>query len=261
MGNKLAVVTGAGRGIGFGIALRMAQAGYDIVGTYRNTPDGAQLMQEKVEALGRTCKIYRCDISVMEDIYAFWEAFRKDYGRLDVLINNAGVTKFAPFLEMTEETWSIVNHTDWRGTFFMAQQGAKIMVENKTPGVIINISSNHMTGCWPGATAYSGAKAALSKFATNAGMELSKYGIRVNTIAPGYTTNGKYWEASTLTPEQQKGRKETMEKIPLQRFCTPEEVGGACVFLASDDAAYMTGATIVMDGGALLPNLPSFRGF
>ena len=259
MGDKLAVVTGVGRGIGFGVALRMAEAGYDVVGTYRSTPDGAQLLQEKVRALGRSCRLYRCDISKMEDIYAFWEQFRQDVGRLDVLINNAGVTQFAPFLEMTEETWATVNHTDWRGTFFMTQQGAKRMVETQTPGVIINISSNHMTGCWPGATAYSGAKAALSKFGTNAAMELARYGIRVNTIAPGYTANGKYWEGQD--PQRQAQREQTMAKIPLQRFGTPEEVGGACVFLASDDAAYMTGATLVMDGGALLPNLPSFQGF
>ena len=254
---KLAVVTGAGRGIGYGIAVKMARAGYDIVGTYRNSEAGAEDIRQKVLKIGQKCDMYRCDIIKMDDIKSFWEIFRKEHGRLDVLINNAGVTRGAPFLEMTEEIWDTVNLTDWKGTYFMAQYGARLMVETETPGVIINISSNHMTGCWPNSTVYSGCKAALSKFGTNAAMELAKYGIRVVTIAPGYTNNRFDHE---MTQEMEERRAATAEKIPIHRFGTPEEVGGACVFLAGEDAGYITGTTLFMDGGALLPNVPSFRG-
>jgi NAD(P)-dependent dehydrogenase (short-subunit alcohol dehydrogenase family) len=194
----------------------------------------------------------------MDDINTFWRAFKEDHTKADVLINNAGVTKTAPFLEMTEEIWDAVNLTDWKGTYFMTQQGARMMADNGVRGVIINISSNHMSGCWPGATAYSGAKAALSKFGTNAAMELAKYGIRVVTIAPGYTTNRTDAES---TPEMLARRAGITDKIPIHRFGEPAEVGGACVFLASEDAGYITGTTLFMDGGALLPNLPSFRGW
>jgi NAD(P)-dependent dehydrogenase (short-subunit alcohol dehydrogenase family) len=255
---KLAVVTGAGRGIGSGIAVKMARAGYDIAGTYRTSGPGADELCAKIREMGRNCRMYPCDISKMEDIKAFWNQFRADYGNVDVLVNNAGVTRGAPFLEMTEEVWDIVNLTDWKGTYFMAQYGARIMVENGTPGVIINISSNHMTGCWPNSTAYAGAKAALSKFGANAAMELAKYGIRVVTIAPGYTANRTPDE---LTPQMLERRDKMTKKIPVHRYGTPEEVGGACVFLAGEDAGYITGTTLFMDGGALLPNLPSFNGW
>ncbi|MCL2060226.1 MAG: SDR family oxidoreductase [Oscillospiraceae bacterium] len=253
---KLAIVTGTGRGIGYGIAIRMAGAGYDIVGTYRSSAAGAGEVQEKIRAMGRKCDLYPCDISKMGDIESFWKSFGEEHGRVDVLINNAGVTRGAPFLEMTEEIWDTVNLTDWKGTYFMAQHGARLMVKAGVKGVIINISSNHMTGCWPNSTAYSGAKAAVSKFGTNAAMELAKYGIRVVTIAPGYTINRSGGE---MTPEIKERMATTGSKIPIHRFGTPDEVGGACVFLAGDDAGYITGATLFMDGGALLPNLPSFR--
>ena len=255
---KLAIVTGLGRGIGYGIALRMAQAGYDIAGTYRSSSAGAVELQGKICGMGRECSIYRCDVSKMEDIYAFWEEFNNQHGKVDVLINNSGVTQTAPFLEMTEEMWDIVNSTDWKGTYFMSQLGAKRMVATGVHGVIINISSNHMSSCWPGSTAYAGAKAALSKFGENAAMELAKYGIRVVTIAPGYTANRAPDE---MTPEMLERQADIFEKIPIHRYGEPSEVGGACVFLAGEDAGYITGTTLFMDGGALLPNLPGFRGW
>ena len=254
--NKLAIVTGAGRGIGYGIAIKMAEAGYDIAGTYRESASGAGEVADKIHAMGRKCVFYRCDISKMDDIKSFWGAFRREIGSVDVLINNAGITRGAPFLEMTEDIFDTVNLTNWKGTYFMAQYGANLMVDTGTHGVIINISSNHMSGSWPNSTAYSGAKAALSKFATNAAMELAKYGIRVVTIAPGYTNTRP---DSDMSPEMLERRKNIAEKIPIHRFGTPEEVGGACVFLAGSDAGYITGTTLFMDGGALLPNLPSFR--
>ena len=255
---KLAIVTGLGRGIGYGIALKMAEAGYDIVGTYRNSAAGAEEVRGIIRKMGRECSIYRCDLFKMGDIRAFWDAFNKNHAKADVLINNSGVTQSAPFLEMTEEMWDTVNLTDWKGTFFMSQAGARMMVDTGTRGVIINISSNHMSSCWPGATAYAGAKAALSKFGENAAMELAKYGIRVVTIAPGYTTNRTPEE---MSPEYEQRISEINEKIPIHRFGEPSEVGGACVFLAGADAGYITGTTLFMDGGALLPNLPGFRGW
>jgi len=256
--SKMAIVTGMGRGIGRGIALRMAQAGYDITGTYRNSADGAGDTMREIVDMGRSCELYKCDISKMDDINGFWREFRDKRGHADVLINNAGATNNAPFLETTEELFDKIDHTNWKGVFFMTQFCAGMMIDNGVKGVIINISSNHMISCWSGSSAYAGTKAAIGKLGANAAMELAKHGIRVVTIAPGYTDNV---QPDEMTPEILERRAGLTQKIPIHRYGEPSEIGGACVFLAGEDAGYITGTTLFMDGGALLPNLPGFRGW
>ena len=168
-------------------------------------------------------------------------------------MNNAGITRFQPFLEATPEMFDTVIGTDLRGTYFCAQAAARSMVEKGVKGVIINISSNHALGCWPNASFYAAAKAGLDKAGRNMAMELAPYGIRVVTIAPGYT---QLPERSWFTsPETQRRRDELCSRIPGGRFAQPWEIGDAVVFLASDSAGCITGTTLSIDGGALLPVL------
>jgi NAD(P)-dependent dehydrogenase (short-subunit alcohol dehydrogenase family) len=244
---RAAIVTGGGRGIGRGIALALAKAGYDVGISFRNSEDGAREVRKAVEALGRRCADVRADVSNTADIARIFDELVPALGRLDVLVNNAGVTRLRPFLDITEELWNEVTATDWKGAFFATQRGAREMIARGTPGVIVNITSNQQEGCWPGGSVYGPSKAALLKFTRHAALELAPHGIRVVAVAPGYTLSRD--DADTRA-----GR--IPARIPLQRFAVPKEVGDAVVFLASDAASYVTGTCLTMDGGALLPVVP-----
>ena len=163
------------------------------------------------------------------------------------MINNAGISKFYPFLEVTEEEWKEITFTDWKGAYFGTQFAARNMIANHKEGVIINISSNHVDGCWPDANIYGPTKAALTKFGKSAAMELAPYHIRVITVAPGYTDVDWPKDHPVQLAKQH---------IPLKRFAEPSEIAEIIVFLASDKCRYMTGNCVTIDGGALLPILP-----
>ena len=250
MSRKVALVTGAGRGIGKAIALKLAEAGYDLGIHYSTTADGAKDTLEQVRALGAKAEIYHADIRDVDQIHAMFDAFLKDFDHIDLMVNNAGITRFQPFLEATPEMFDTVIGTDLRGTYFCAQAAARDMVAKGTKGVIINISSNHGQGCWPIASFYAAAKAGLDKAGKNMALELAEYGIRVVTVAPGYTepTLGAWGKNAKLT-----------DRIPAGRFAVASEIGDAVVFLASDKAGYITGTTITIDGGALLPVITENR--
>ena len=249
MSRKIALVTGAGRGIGKGIALQLAKAGYDLGIHYATTAEGAKDTAEKCRALGARAKVFQADIRHVDEIHAMFEAFEAAFDHLDLMVNNAGITRFQPFLEATEDMFDTVIGTDLRGTYFCAQAAARGMVARGVKGVIVNISSNHALGCWPIASFYAAAKAGVDKMGKNIAMELAPYGIRVVTIAPGYTH----------IPENDRpdGRPAWIDaisrRIPMGRIAEPEEIGKAVVFLASEAAGCITGTTLSIDGGALLP--------
>ena len=250
MSRKIALVTGAGRGIGKAIALELAKAGYDLGIHYSTTADGAKDTLAQVRELGAKAELFHADIRDVDQIHAMFDEFFKVFDHIDLMVNNAGITRFQPFLEATPEMFDTVIGTDLRGTYFCAQAAARNMVEKGVRGVIINISSNHAQGCWPIASFYAAAKAGLDKAGKNMAMELAAYGIRVVTVAPGYTepTLGAWGHHNKLT-----------ERIPAGRFAVADEIGKAVVFLASEDAGYITGTTITIDGGALLPVLAENR--
>ena len=257
MGRKIALVTGAGRGIGKGIALELAKAGYDLGIHYSKSADGARDTAEKCRALGARVELFQGDIRHVDEIHAMFEAFDRAFDHIDLMVNNAGITRFQPFLEATEEMFDTVIGTDLRGTYFCAQAAARRMVEKQVKGVIINISSNHALGCWPIASFYAAAKAGVDKMGKNIAMELAPYGIRVVTIAPGYTHIPE--NDRPMTPEREERMNGFYRRIPAGRFAEPEEIGKAVAFLASDGAGYITGATLNIDGGALLPVLAENR--
>jgi len=244
---KNAMVTGAGRGIGRAIALELGRAGYAVGVNYLSSEKGALEVCEIINNSGGKAIPLKADVGDCLQLQKIFDEFTDKIGPIDLMVNNAGRSKFYPFLEVTEEQWLELTFSDWKGAFFGTQYAARNMVANKKKGVIINISSNHADGCWPDASVYGPTKAALTKFGKNAAMELAPYGIRVITVAPGYTDVG--WPKEHPVHNAK-------DKIPMKRFAEPSEIAKIIAFLASDECAYMTGNCVTVDGGALLPILP-----
>lgn len=244
---KNALVTGADRGIGHSIAKLLGSNNYNVCINYLYDQESVEKLCESIEICGNKARAFKADITQNKAIKDLFVFFEKEFGELHLHINNAGITQFSPFLKTTEKLWKQVVFTDFKGAYFCAQAAAKNMIHYKTQGVIINISSNHATGCWPDSSVYGPAKAALSNFGKHAALELAPHGIRVITLEPGYTDVG--WEPSNLLSE-------IRQKIPLKRFAKPEEIGHLIMYLASEQASYITGCTIAIDGGALLAVVP-----
>ena len=248
---KYALVTGGGRGIGKGIALRLGKEGYNVAITYRNSVDGALEVQKNLEAMGSDTKIFRADMSDLTQVNAAFDEYEKYYPYLDLLVNNAGVTMGNSFLDTTPELFDKVVNTNLRGVFFMAQRAAKYMIKQNCEGCIINISSNQGTAVFNHHSVYGSIKAAVTKLTKHMAMELSKYNIRVNSIAPGLVDTG--YMSNQNNPKRNKYIKKHETVIPLGSWACPDQVAGIVVFLASDDAIYITGEEIIADGGAKLP--------
>ena len=247
MDRPIAFITGGSRGIGAGIALEMAKAGYDIAISYNNSREQVMEVKAELEKHGAKAVVIKGDISRLEDIDRMFDEYFSVYDHINVMVNNAGITRYVPFLEATPEVFEEVTNTDWRGSFFCAQKAARSMIDKKIKGTIINITSNQQRGNWPYANIYGPAKAALNKFTSHIAMELAPYGIRAVSIAPGYT------KVRETPPGGEEKINKFNSRIPLGRFCQPWEVGKACVFLAGEGAGYITGTCLDMDGGALLP--------
>lgn len=244
MDRKTALVTGAAKGIGRQIALELAKAGYNVVVNYRSDRAAAEDICRQAEDCGvRALPVY-ADVSVVEDIRQMYRTAIETFGHIDVVVNNAGISSEVYFLEATEEMFDRMTAIDWKGLYFSSQIAALHMAERGIRGVIINVSSNQVDGCWPRATIYGPTKAAVSKFTKNAAMELSQKGIRMVAVAPGYTDVG--WEPGDI-------RLEAAARLPFKRFATTTEIARGVVYLASEDADYITGTTLTIDGGATLP--------
>ena len=241
---KKVLVTGGAKGIGRDISLCFAEAGYDVAVNYHNRPAEAEEVCGLIRDMGVEAYAVHADVSDMKDIKRMFEEVYRDFGPLDVLVNNAGVGVEAYFLDTTEEQFDFMTGVDWKGLFFCCQECVKRMINEGTKGAIINISSNQSVGNWPRSTVYGPTKAAVEKFTRNCAMELTKYDIRMNAVAPGYTDVG--WE-----PDDH--RWEAAKRLPMGRFASKREIGKGCVYLASEDAGYITGTTLFIDGGALLP--------
>lgn len=244
MGNKRALITGAAKGIGRQIAVSMAKAGYDIAVNYRSDEKAAREVCRIARDSGVQAFPVYADMAVLADVRAMFDQVFEQFGAVDVLVNNAGISSEVYFLDATEEMFDHMTAVDWKGVYFSSQIAAKRMIECGVKGVIINIASNQVDGCWPRATIYGPTKAAVAKFTRNAAMELSLKGIRMVAVAPGYTDVG--WEPGDI-------RLEAAARLPLKRFATTEEIAQAVIYLASESADYITGTMLTIDGGATLP--------
>lgn len=241
--SKTAFVTGGGTGIGKGIAIWLAKCGYDVVISYYGSGTGAEDTVNTIRQFGKKTAAIRANVGDVKEIRAMFCEYRKQFERLDLFVNNAGITKKACFLETEEKLFDEICSVDYKGAFFCIQEAAKIMIEKKTGGSIVLISSNNAAAHFADVSVYGSAKAAAKKMAEHAAIELAKYGIRVNCVAPGWTDIG----AARLGDKE-----ETYYKIPLQKWTTTEEVAKTVEFLASEGASSITGTTIVLDNGALL---------
>lgn len=239
----VAFVTGGAAGIGKSIALGFAKNGYDVAISYRSSAEEALAVAKQIEAMGRKCVTIKADLSKYDNIRNMFDAFQKSFDRLDVFVNNAGVTKKSAFLETAESDFDEICDVDFKGAYFCMQNAARIMVEKQIQGNIIAISSNNAMAHFADVSVYGSVKAALTKLVEHVAIELARYKIRANTVAPGWTDTG----ASRLDAKE-----ETYYKIPLNKWVEPSEIADTCLFLASPAARSITGATIIMDNGALL---------
>lgn len=243
--NKVAIVTGSSQGIGRGIAERFAREGADVVINYNRTPGGAEEVLKIVESSGSRGIIVQADMSKLEDIKKLFSTAIETFGRVDVLVNNAGVEKHAPFWEVTEEEYDFVLNVNLKGVFFATQEMVRHLIATERKGKIVNISSVHEELPFPNFTAYCAAKGGLKMLTRNLSVELGHLGININNIAPGAIET----PINTKLLNDPVKLNALLSQIPLKRLGQPEDVAGLAVFLASDDANYVTGSTYFVDGG------------
>ena len=238
MGDKVALITGASRGIGKACAIELAKAGYDIAVSYAGNEEAANNTVNELLALGVKAKAYRFDVADKEACAKAVEEVMTEFGRIDVLVNNAGITRDGLFMRMNADNWEAVINTNLNSAFYMSNPVVRIMMKQRS-GCIINMSS--IVGVYgnAGQANYSAAKAGLIGFTKSLAKEIGSRNIRVNAIAPGF-----------IQTDMTKGLEETKiaEHIALNRLGNPEDIAKAVKFLA-EDGTYITGQVIGVDGG------------
>ncbi len=247
LAGKVACVTGSGQGIGQAIAIRLAQEGADVIVDDRVIGESAEQTLAEIRRCGRRAMAVQGDLSNPADDRRVIAEGVAQMGRIDILVNNAGVEKRADFWDVTEADFDFVLGINLRGTFFITQDFVKHLRETNRPGRIINISSVHEELPFPHFSTYCASKGGLKMLCRDLAIELAPLGITINNIAPG-AIETPINKALLNNPEL---LKMLLEKIPLGRLGTPKDVAGLAAFLASDDAAYITGSTLFVDGGLL----------
>ncbi|MHB8617965.1 MAG: SDR family NAD(P)-dependent oxidoreductase [Chloroflexota bacterium] len=247
LAGKTAVVTGGGSGNGRGIALRFAREGADLVVLDVDGP-GAERTAAELRTLGRRALALQADVSRRDQVEAAVDQAHRELGPLHVLVNNAGIERRAPFLDLQEEDWGRVMAVNVTGPFLCSQTLARLMVADQIAGSIVNITSINAHVAFPGAAHYIASKGALRMLSAAMARDLAEHGIRVNAVAPG-VIDTPMSAASLSDPER---RAWMLNHIPLGRAGTPADVAESVLFLAADESAYITGSTIVVDGGWLV---------
>jgi 3-oxoacyl-[acyl-carrier protein] reductase len=241
---KTAIVTGASRGIGEAIARRFAEEGADVAFTYLSSEDRARNLENSLNQLQVRTKAYRADAASFQTSEIFVDEVIRDFGKIDVLVNNAGVTRDNLLLRMTEEQWDEVMRTNLKSVYVMTKHVMRHMLKAKS-GSIINISSVVGVSGNAGQSNYAASKAGILGFTKSIAEEIGSRSIRCNAIAPGFI------ESDMTAQLSEEVRKQYWRDIPMNRFGQPNEVGDACVFLASDLSRYITGQTLNVCGGLL----------
>jgi len=244
---KVAVVTGSGSGIGQAIAERLAQEGADCVVDYRDHVEEAQATVDKIVAAGGKSVMVHADVSILADCTNLIAQAWQQLGSCDILVNNAGIEIGADFWDVTEKDFDAVMDVNFKGAFFLTQAFVRKLRDAKKPGRIINMSSVHEDMVFPHFSTYCASKGAMRMLMRDLSVELGPLGITVNNIAPGAIAT----PINTKLMADPKLLDPLLRNIPLGRLGKPEEVAGLAAFLASDDAAYVTGSTYVMDGGLM----------
>ncbi len=242
---KAALVTGASRGIGRAVAIALAKKGYAVAVNYAGSQKAAEDVKAAIEAEGGRAIVIQGDVSKAEDVEKVFAAVKAEFGRLDVLVNNAGITRDSLLLRMKEENWDAVIDTDLKSGFLSIKAAAPIMMKQRK-GAIINIASVVGITGNVGQINYSAAKAGVIGMTKTAAKELAARGIRVNAVAPGFI------ETSMTDVIPEKIREDMIHSVPLGRMGQAEDVANAVCFLASEEASYITGQVLKVDGGMVM---------
>ena len=242
---KTALVTGASRGIGRAIALELASQGANVAVNYAGSEAKANEVVDEIKALGRDAFAYKCNVSDSANVTEMVKSVIDRFGSLDILVNNAGITKDNLIMRMKEEEWDDVININLKGVFLVTKAVTRQMMKQRK-GRIINIASIVGVSGNPGQANYVAAKAGVIGLTKTTAKELASRNITVNAIAPGFITT----DMTDQLPEELKA--EMLKQIPLARLGEPTDVAKAAAFLASDDAAYITGQTLNIDGGMVM---------
>lgn len=243
---KVVVVTGASKGIGEAVSLALAREGANLVLVSRSIKEDNQVVRE-AKKIGSQVMVKQVDVGDYNQVTGMVEEAIETFGQIDALFNNAGISKPAMLWKMTPEQWEEVLRINLSGTFYCIRAVAKPMIE-KQSGSIINVTSSAGLLGTIGQINYTAAKGGVYAMTKSAAKELARYGIRVNTIAPMAET-----EMTQVIASDPKFKAKYLERIPLGRFGLPEEIAPTVVFLVSDESSYITGQTICIDGGMVMP--------
>lgn len=242
LNGKIAVVTGASRGIGKAIAMKFAQLGATVVINYNGSAQKAEEVKQSITADGGRAVIMQCNVADYDACEAFFKDVINQFGRIDILVNNAGITKDGLIMRMSEEDFTSVVDVNLKGTFHCIRFASRQMMKQRS-GRIINMSSVVGISGNAGQINYAASKAGVIGMTKSAAKELASRGITVNAIAPGYI------ETDMTNVLSDKVKEETMKQIPLGRLGQTEDIAAAAAFLASDEAGYITGQVLAVDGG------------
>ena len=244
---KIALVTGSSQGIGQGVAVRLAQEGAKIVVNYHSHPEGADDTLKQLHDAGSEGIAIQADLGQTAEIDSLIQQSLAKYGQIDILVNNAGLEKRAPFWEVTEADYDLVLEVNLKGVFFTTQAFVKQLISRKAPGRVINMSSVHEELPFPHFASYCASKGGLKMLCRDLAIELAPFNITVNNVAPGAIET----PINTKLLNDKDKLAALLANIPLRRLGEPGDVAGAVLFLASSDANYITGTTIIVDGGLL----------
>ncbi len=245
LGGKVAIVTGASRGIGRAIALKFAQSGAKVVINYAGNRQAAEEVLDSITRLNGEALIVQGDVAKSADVEQLVKQTVEHFGRIDILVNNAGITRDNLLMRMKEEDWDAVLNTNLKGIYYCTKAVTKVMMKQRY-GKIINMSSVVGVTGNAGQSNYAAAKAGVIGFTKSMAKELASRNINVNAVAPGFI-------ATDMTQDLSDQVKAAMEeKIPLARLGQPDDIGAAVLFLASDFSSYITGQTLHVDGGMVM---------
>ncbi len=257
---KKAMITGGSRGIGSGIAKKLAEQGYDVAFSYNSAEAEAKELAEQIrETYGVRCFYYQASLQNDGAPQHFFDQAIADLGGVDLMVCNAGVSAGGSILDLDEEKLEFMINLDYKSYMHLARLSAQNMVEHGVKGNIIFITSTHGERAYCFDTVYGGLKAGLNRAVQSLACELGNHGIRINAVAPGFTkvrTNETAKSLGKFGEHYDEYYDATGKLLPLNRYGTPEDIGDAVVFLTSDEAKYITGLTVRVDGGLILPGMP-----